>query len=74
MFDLVRSCGWVWGYREGHVLVPLPSAEALLSRRDDADTAMLRVWPVADVLVNFWPMSSGEIEIRRCLRLIQRMP
>lgn len=68
VFDLVRSCGWVWEYRDGDVLVPLPSAEVVLSRSADADTAVLRVWPAEDVLVNFWPMSSGEIDFDVDLR------
>ncbi|MEV6553191.1 hypothetical protein AB0M57_31480 [Streptomyces sp. NPDC051597] len=71
VFDLVRSCGGAWEYWEGDVLVPLPSAEAVLSRPVDADMAMLRVWPVAGVLVNFWPMSSGEIDFDVDLRELQ---
>ncbi|MDX3800518.1 hypothetical protein [Streptomyces sp. AK04-3B] len=71
VFDLVRSCGWVWEYRDGDVLMPLPSAEAVLSRPADADTVALRVWPVADVWVNFWPMSPGEIDFDVDLRELQ---
>ncbi|MER6563674.1 hypothetical protein ABT300_39340 [Streptomyces sp. NPDC001027] len=71
VFDLARSSGWTWEYSEGCVRMPLPSAQEVLSRPSDADTAMLKVWPVAGVQVNFWPMSAGEIDFDVDLRELQ---
>ncbi|GHG74537.1 hypothetical protein [Streptomyces griseocarneus] len=71
VFDLVRSSGWTWEYEQGCIRMPLPSAQEVLSRPTDADTALLKVWPVADVQVNFWPMSAGEIDFDVDLRELQ---
>ncbi|MEU8949366.1 hypothetical protein [Streptomyces sp. NPDC048489] len=71
VFDLAGSGGWRWEYSEGCVRRPLPSAQEVLSRPVDADAALLKVWPVADVQVNFWPMSPGEIDFDVDLRELQ---
>ncbi|WP_274912115.1 hypothetical protein [Streptomyces sp. WZ-12] len=71
VFDLVRSSGWTWGYSEGCVRMPLPPAQEVLSRPTDADTAVLKVWPVTNVQVNFWPMSAGEVDFDVDLRELQ---
>ncbi|MEU3862626.1 hypothetical protein AB0F03_35815 [Streptomyces sp. NPDC028722] len=62
VFDLAGSNGWTWEYSEGCVRMSLPSAQEVLSRPTDADTALLKVWPVADVQVSFWPMSAGDVD------------
>ncbi|MFF2193925.1 hypothetical protein [Streptomyces sp. NPDC058157] len=71
VFDLVRSGGWRWEYREGGAAVPLPSAAEVLERPADADTVELRVWPVPDVLTIFRPMSAEEIDFDVDLRELQ---
>lgn len=71
VFDLVRSSGWTWEYSEGCVRMPLPSAHEVLSRPTETDTALLKVCPVADVRVNFRPMSVGEIDFDVDLRELQ---
>ncbi|WP_328387369.1 hypothetical protein [Nocardia sp. NBC_00416] len=71
VFDLVRSKGWAWEYSEGDVEQRLPSAVEVLSRPADSEMVRLRVWPVPDVLVIFWPLSTTEIDFDVDLRQLQ---
>ncbi|GAA3248433.1 hypothetical protein ACFO1B_39420 [Dactylosporangium siamense] len=71
VFDLVRSSGWTWEFAVGGVAGALPSAAEVLSRPADAETVDLRVWPVADVLAIFRPMSAAEIDFDVDLRELQ---
>ncbi|ATL32983.1 hypothetical protein [Streptomyces formicae] len=71
VFDLVRSSGWPWEYLEGGVAGQLPPAAEVLARPDDADTAVLRVWPAPEVLMIFRPVSADEIAFDIDLRELQ---
>ncbi|WP_331742842.1 hypothetical protein OG239_42545 (plasmid) [Streptomyces sp. NBC_00868] len=53
VLDLVEAKGWKCQYSEGETVLPLPRAEAVLSRPPDAECADLRIWPTADVLAIF---------------------
>ncbi|MFE3060854.1 hypothetical protein [Nocardia sp. NPDC059236] len=71
VFDLVRSKGWAWEYFEGLDKRPLPSAAQVFSHPADAETMMLRVWPVPDVQVIFRPWSPDEMDFDVDLRELQ---
>ena len=53
VLDLVVERGWKCQYSEGETVLPLPCAEAALSRPADAECPNLRVWLTADVLAIF---------------------
>ncbi|MEU5044376.1 hypothetical protein [Streptomyces griseorubiginosus] len=53
VLDLVEARGWKCQYSEGETVLPVPRAEAVLSRPADAECADVRVWPTADVLAIF---------------------
>ncbi|SCF23311.1 hypothetical protein GA0070612_5131 [Micromonospora chokoriensis] len=71
VFDLVQTQGWKWEYSVGNDLVPLPSAAEVLARPVGAELPIFRVWPVAGVLVNFWPYSAVEIDFDIDVRELQ---
>jgi hypothetical protein len=71
VFDLVRSSGWAWEYREGGVVGSLPSAEAVFERPAGSETVDLRVWPVPAVLAIFRPYSADSIDFDVDLRELQ---
>lgn len=71
VLDLVRSSGWLTEYREGDVARPLPSAEQVLSRPEDAECPSLRVWPAPEVLAIFWFLSDDVIDFDVDLRELQ---
>ncbi|MEU8897281.1 hypothetical protein [Nocardia sp. NPDC048505] len=71
VFDLIQSKGWPFEYSEGLRLRQLPSAAEVLSRPDDAEIVMVRVWPVPDVLAIFRPWSATEIDFDVDLRQLQ---
>ncbi|MFF7194295.1 hypothetical protein ACFZAM_11365 [Streptomyces sp. NPDC008079] len=71
VFDLVGETGWRSEYAEGGAVMPLPRAEAVLSRPDDADCADLRVRPTRDVLAIFRMESADEIGFDVDLRELQ---
>jgi hypothetical protein len=56
VLDLVAEKGWKCQYSEGERVLPVPRAEAVLSRPADAECPDLRVWPTADVLAIFSSM------------------
>ncbi|MFD6432630.1 hypothetical protein [Streptomyces venezuelae] len=53
VLDLVAEKGWKHQYFEGERVLPVPRAEAVLSRAADAECPDLRVWPTAGVLAIF---------------------
>ncbi|MFD6873880.1 MULTISPECIES: hypothetical protein [unclassified Streptomyces] len=53
VLDLVEARGWKCRYSEGETVLPVPRAQAVLSRPADAECPDLRVWPTADVLAIF---------------------
>ncbi|WP_329135996.1 hypothetical protein OG552_23405 [Streptomyces sp. NBC_01476] len=71
VLDLVDVSGWKHQYSEGESVLPVPRAEAVLSRQADAECPLLRVWPAADVLVIFRFSSSDEIDFDVDLRELQ---
>lgn len=71
VFDLVLSNGWAWEYEEGGIVRPLPAAAEVLPRPVDAECVLLRVRPVPGVQVNFWPMSTAEVDFDVNLRQLQ---
>ncbi|MEV4000621.1 hypothetical protein [Actinomadura sp. NPDC049753] len=71
LFDLVRLSDWSWEYSVGGAAEPLPPAADVLARPVDAETAVLRVWPVPRVLVIFRPRSAEEIDFDVDLRELQ---
>ncbi|WP_405882339.1 hypothetical protein OG762_29305 [Streptomyces sp. NBC_01136] len=71
VLDLFSASGWTCQYSEGGAVMPLPRAEAVLSRPADAEYPELRVWPVADVLAIFRFHAAGEIDFDVDLRELQ---
>ncbi|WP_285629363.1 hypothetical protein [Actinoallomurus iriomotensis] len=71
VFDLVRSSGWAWEYREGRVVGSLPSAEVVFARPAGSETGDLRVWPDPAALVIFRPYSADSIDFDVDLRELQ---
>ncbi|MEU2264244.1 hypothetical protein ABZ557_29120 [Streptomyces sp. NPDC019645] len=71
LYDLVRTSGWTWAYREDAVERPLPPAREVLSRPAGAETAELRVRPAPGVLAIFRMLSAGEIDFDVDLRELQ---
>ncbi|MGW7404331.1 hypothetical protein ACWGI9_11450 [Streptomyces sp. NPDC054833] len=68
VLDLVAEQGWQCQYSEGETLLPVPRAEAVLSRSADAECPNLRVWPTADVLAIFRFYAHDEIDFDVDLR------
>ncbi|MFG2396478.1 hypothetical protein [Streptomyces lydicus] len=71
VLDLVGERGWKCQYSEGETVLPLPCAEAVLSRPADAACPNLRVWLTADVLAIFRFSSDEEIDFDVDLRELQ---
>jgi hypothetical protein len=71
VLDLVRVSGWKFQYSEGETVLPVPRAEAVLSRPADAECPELRVWPAADVLAIFRFWAVEEIDFDVDLRELQ---
>ncbi|MFE3114912.1 hypothetical protein [Streptomyces niveus] len=71
VLDLVGGSGWLCQYSEGETVLPMPRAEAVLSRPADAECAELRVWPTADVLAIFRFYSVEETDFDVDLRELQ---
>ncbi|WP_067721304.1 hypothetical protein [Nocardia yamanashiensis] len=44
VFDLIRSQGWAWEYREGDRKQELPTAAEVFSRPDDAAIGVALFW------------------------------
>lgn len=71
VLDLVGTSGWMCRYSEGESVLPVPRAEAVLSRPADAESPELRVWPTADVLAIFRFYSVEEMDFDVDLRELQ---
>ncbi|MFD7527993.1 MULTISPECIES: hypothetical protein [unclassified Streptomyces] len=71
VLDLVSVSGWTFQYSEGETVLPVPRAEAVLSRPADAECPELRVWPAAGVLAIFRFWTVEEIDFDVDLRELQ---
>lgn len=71
VLDLVEEKRWRCQYSEGERVLPVPRAEAVLSRPADAECPDLRVWPAADVLAIFRFHAVDEIDFDVDLRELQ---
>ncbi|MFC8276623.1 hypothetical protein ACFUJR_29650 [Streptomyces sp. NPDC057271] len=71
VLDLVAEKGWKCQYSEGRSVLPVPRAEAVLSRPADAECPDLRVWPTDDVLAIFSFHADDEIDFDVDLRELQ---
>ncbi|MER5617164.1 hypothetical protein [Streptomyces sp. NPDC002215] len=71
VLDLVSVSGWTFQYSEGEAVLPVPRAEAVLSRPADAECPELRVWPAAGVLAIFRFWAVEEIDFDVDLRELQ---
>jgi hypothetical protein len=71
LLDLVASSTWRFEYAEGDMVLPLPRADAVLSRRPDAESASLRVWPAPHLLAIFRFYAPEQIDFDVDLREIQ---
>ncbi|MFJ8002876.1 hypothetical protein [Streptomyces fagopyri] len=71
ILDLVAEKGWNCQYSEGETVLPVPRAEAVLSRPADAECPNLRVRPAADVLAIFCFHAADEVDFDVDLRELQ---
>lgn len=71
LLDLVAEKGWKHQHSEGDLVLPVPRAEAVLSRPADAEFPGLRVWPTADVLAVFRFHTADEVDFDVDLRELQ---
>ncbi|MFH8384272.1 hypothetical protein ACH4E7_25555 [Kitasatospora sp. NPDC018058] len=71
VLDLVVERGWAFEYFEGDTVLPLPRAEAVLSRPADAECAYLRVWPDPGVCAIFRFYSDEAIDFDVDFRELQ---
>lgn len=71
VLDLIDASGWRSRYSEGDVVMPVPRAEAVLSRPDDVECPELRVWPTSDVLAIFRFLAAEEVDFDIDLRELQ---
>lgn len=71
VLDLVAEKGWKCQYSEGETVLPVPRAEAVLSRPADAECPNLRVWLTADVLAIFRFLDDEVVDFDVDLRELQ---
>ncbi|WP_225631090.1 hypothetical protein [Streptomyces solaniscabiei] len=71
VLELVAEKGWKCQYSEGERVLPVPRAEAVLSRSADVECPDLRVWPTADVLAIFRFHAANEVDFDVDLRELQ---
>ncbi|MGA6222581.1 hypothetical protein ACPESV_19890 [Streptomyces umbrinus] len=71
VLDLVVERRLKRQYSEGETVLPVPRAEAALSRPADAECPELRVWPTADVLAIFRFHAADEVDFDIDLRELQ---
>ncbi|NEW51799.1 hypothetical protein GV794_25820 [Nocardia cyriacigeorgica] len=62
VFDLVRSSGWEWEFREGDEVKPLPTAAEVLGRGEDDEVVSLHVRAAPELLAIFRPWSESQVE------------
>nr|WSX73029.1 hypothetical protein OH826_03735 [Streptomyces sp. NBC_00899]WSX80905.1 hypothetical protein OH826_47775 [Streptomyces sp. NBC_00899] len=71
VLDLVAANGWKCQYAEGATELPVPRAEAVLSRPADAECPEPRVRPTTDVLAIFRFYAPDEVDFDVRLRELQ---
>ncbi|MEV7603042.1 hypothetical protein AB0O91_37310 [Kitasatospora sp. NPDC089797] len=71
LLDLVVERGWAVEYAEGAAVLPLPRAEAVLSRTADAECPTLQVRPAPEVCAIFRFLGEQEIDFDLDLRELQ---
>jgi hypothetical protein len=71
VLDLAEARSCQCQYSEGETVLPVPRAETVLSRPEDAECPNLRVWPTADVLAIFRFQDDDEIDFDVDLRELQ---
>ncbi|TLG10914.1 hypothetical protein FEK35_13550 [Nocardia cyriacigeorgica] len=71
VFDLVRSSGWEWEFREGDEVTPLPTAVEVLGRGEDEEVVSLHVRAAPELLAIFRPWSESQIEFDVDLQELQ---
>ncbi|MFJ3205891.1 hypothetical protein [Streptomyces sp. NPDC086989] len=71
VLDLVVEKGWKSQYSEEGTVLPVPRADAVLSRPADAECPVLRVWLAADVLAIFRFHANDEVDFDVDLRELQ---
>ncbi|TLF80931.1 hypothetical protein [Nocardia cyriacigeorgica] len=71
VFDLVRSSGWEWVFREGDEVKPLPTAAEVLGRGEDEEVVSLHVRAAPELLAIFRPWSESQVEFDVDLQELQ---
>ncbi|MER8260498.1 hypothetical protein [Streptomyces albidoflavus] len=71
VLDLVEGSGWTCRYSEGGAELPVPGAQAVLSRPAGAECPELQVRPTAEVLAIFRFYAAEEIDFDVDLRELQ---
>ncbi|MGW1915328.1 hypothetical protein ACWCQS_32515 [Streptomyces sp. NPDC002076] len=71
LLDLVGERGWKCQYSKGETVLPVPSADAVLSRPADAECPELEVWLSTEVLAIFRFHAVEEIDFDVDLRELQ---
>ncbi|MFH8612974.1 hypothetical protein ACH4D5_36430 [Streptomyces sp. NPDC018029] len=71
VLDLVAEKGWKCQYTEGESVLPVPGADAVLSRPSDAECPSPRVWPADDVLAIFRFRAADEVDFDVDVRELQ---
>lgn len=71
VLDLVAEKSWKCQYSEGETVLPVPRAEAVLSRPAYAECPDLRVWEADDVLTIFRFHTDDEVDFDVELRELQ---
>ncbi|MFF2548088.1 hypothetical protein ACFVUY_36770 [Kitasatospora sp. NPDC058063] len=71
VLDLIEEQGWTFEYAEGEAVLPLPRAEAVLSRPADAECPSLSVRPDPGVCAIFRFLGEEQIDFDVDLRELQ---
>ncbi|MFE9636970.1 hypothetical protein [Streptomyces sp. NPDC006463] len=71
VLDLVEEQNWAFEYAEGDKVLPLPRAEAVLSRLAGAECPTLKVWPDPEVCAIFRFLGTEQIDFDVDLRELQ---
>ncbi|MGW0771894.1 hypothetical protein [Streptomyces sp. NPDC002676] len=71
VLDLIKEQGWTFEFAEGNAVLPLPRAEAVLSRPADAECPSLSVWPDPEVCAIFRFLGDEQIGFDVDLRELQ---
>ncbi|GAA4983803.1 hypothetical protein [Kitasatospora paranensis] len=71
VLDLIEERGWAFEYAEGDAVLPLPRAQAVLSRPADAECPSLKAWPDPEVCAIFRFLGGEQIDFDVDLRELQ---